>query len=123
MTCHSDVTSTLTKVVTDASGGNETSMTHTFSETDGVLAAMEYTCDVTLSINNFTRTSGHSPPTFATTPTVNGTSTICAKSQNCEKTVLIDTIFIDIVFKVRDHRFMLANIQNKLISYLVSCSG
>jgi len=95
VTCRSGITSTLTKVVTDVSGGNETSMTHTFTETDGVQAAMEYRCDVTLSINNFTRTSGHSPPTFVTTPTVNGTSTICDKSQNCEKTVLIVLVSTD----------------------------
>ena len=73
MTCRSDIALTLMTVVTDESGGvNETSMTHTFTETDGVDAAMEYRCDVTLSVNKLNMTSGSSPPAFGTTLTLNG---------------------------------------------------
>ena len=75
MTCRNDIASTLMTMVTDESGGvNETSMTHTFTETDGVEAAMEYRCDVTLSVNNLNMTSGSSPPAFVTTLTLNGRS-------------------------------------------------
>ncbi|KAI0207064.1 hypothetical protein LSAT2_008303 [Lamellibrachia satsuma] len=74
VTCQS-MSSTVTAMVSDETGGlNMTTLTHMFTEADGVEAGTDYSCDITLTAGN--QTSGHSPPAFVTTIQVAGRSAI-----------------------------------------------